>query len=122
MKPGIADPTTSSAVAERRTLTLLLLINAAMFIVEAVTGWIADSMGLIADSLDMFADAGVCLRAVGGGFLFQAQGPCGWSQRRDPRRGSYPHRSGAGRDRGAELSAAPAPLTAACDGGAAHCR
>lgn len=55
---------TSSAAAERRTLRLLLLINAAMFFVEAATGWIADSMGLIADSLDMFADAGVYAAAL----------------------------------------------------------
>lgn len=39
-----------------------------MFVVEVVSGWIADSMGLIADSLDMLADAfvyGVALWAVG---------------------------------------------------------
>jgi cation diffusion facilitator family transporter len=54
----------ASANAERRTLGLLLLINATMFGVEAVIGWIADSMGLIADSLDMFADAGVYAAAL----------------------------------------------------------
>jgi Co/Zn/Cd efflux system component len=53
---------------ERGTLRLLLAINATMFVVELVTGWIAQSTGLIADSLDMFADAavyGVSLYAVG---------------------------------------------------------
>lgn len=57
-----------TAVTERRTLVLLLLINASMFVVEMVTGWIGDSMGLIADALDMLADAfvyGVALWAVG---------------------------------------------------------
>lgn len=54
--------------AERRTLVLLLAINAAMFVVELGAGWLAESTGLIADSLDMFADAavyGVSLHAVG---------------------------------------------------------
>ena len=39
-----------------------------MFVIEVVSGWIADSMGLIADSLDMLADAfvySVALWAVG---------------------------------------------------------
>ena len=46
----------------------LLAINAAMFIIEIVTGILAESTGLIADSLDMLADAvvyGVGLYAVG---------------------------------------------------------
>lgn len=34
-------------------------INAGMFVVEAVAGWVAESLGLIADALDMLADAGV---------------------------------------------------------------
>jgi Co/Zn/Cd efflux system component len=53
---------------ERGTLRLLLAINATMFVVEVVAGWIAQSTGLIADSLDMFADAavyGISLYAVG---------------------------------------------------------
>lgn len=53
---------------EHKTLRLLLAINAAMFFVEFITGWLAQSTGLIADSLDMFADAavyGVSLYAVG---------------------------------------------------------
>ena len=40
-------------------LWILLAINAAMFVVEIVTGIIAESTGLIADSLDMLADASV---------------------------------------------------------------
>lgn len=49
---------------ERRTLALLLSINGAMFAVELVLGWVAQSMGLIADSLDMLADAGVYTAAL----------------------------------------------------------
>lgn len=54
--------------SERSTLTILLAINAVMFVAEFVGGWWAQSTGLIADSLDMFADAavyGVSLYAVG---------------------------------------------------------
>jgi len=53
---------------QSRVLITLLVINAAMFIVEAVTGLLAESTGLIADSLDMLADAvvyGIGLYAVG---------------------------------------------------------
>jgi Co/Zn/Cd efflux system component len=53
---------------ERRTLRVLLWINATMFFVEAAAGWLADSTGLMADSLDMLADAsvyGIALYAVG---------------------------------------------------------
>jgi len=57
-----------SPSVERRTLLILLWINAAMFVAEAAAGWLADSTGLIADSLDMLADAsvyGIALYAVG---------------------------------------------------------
>ena len=53
---------------ERKTLLILLGINAAMFAIEQVAGWLASSIGLLADSLDMLADAavyGVALYAVG---------------------------------------------------------
>ena len=53
---------------ERTTLRILLAINAAMFVIEAVAGWLAESTGLTADSLDMLADAsvyGIALYAVG---------------------------------------------------------
>ncbi len=53
---------------EAPTLRLLLAINAALFLVEIVAGWLAQSTGLIADSLDMLADAfvyGLGLYAVG---------------------------------------------------------
>jgi len=48
-----------SGAVEKRTLVLLLSINATMFAIELGAGWIAESTGLIADSLDMLADAGV---------------------------------------------------------------
>ncbi len=51
-----------------RVLITLLFINATMFVVEVVSGILAESSGLIADSLDMLADAvvyGIGLYAVG---------------------------------------------------------
>jgi cation diffusion facilitator family transporter len=56
--------------AEARTLWTVLAINASMFLLEAIAGWIAESTGLLADGLDMLADAlvyGVALYAVGRG-------------------------------------------------------
>lgn len=53
---------------QNRVLVILLAINAAMFVVELVTGILGESTGLIADSLDMLADAvvyGIGLYAVG---------------------------------------------------------
>lgn len=53
---------------ERKTLMIVLAINAFMFVFELVLGLISESTGLIADSLDMFADASVyaiSLYAVG---------------------------------------------------------
>lgn len=53
---------------KRKTLLLVLGINAFMFAFELSVGLLAQSTGLAADSLDMFADASVCaisLYAVG---------------------------------------------------------
>jgi len=53
---------------QSRVLITLLAINAAMFVLEVVSGILAESTGLIADSLDMVADAvvyGIGLYAVG---------------------------------------------------------
>lgn len=53
---------------QRRTLGYLLLINAMMFVLEVITGTLAQSTALIADSLDMLADAavyGISLCVVG---------------------------------------------------------
>lgn len=76
------------AAGERReavTLRLLLGINAVMFLVEVVAGWLAESTGLLADSLDMLADAGVygvALLAVGRGVARQLRAAqvAGWLQ------------------------------------------
>ncbi len=59
----VVDP-----MRERRTLRVLLAVNATMFVVEVGAAWLARSAGLLADSLDMFADAavyGLALYAVG---------------------------------------------------------
>ena len=48
----------------RRALTVLLALNGGMFVVELLSGWRAESMGLIADGLDMGADAAVYLLAL----------------------------------------------------------
>lgn len=53
---------------ESRTLIILLLINAIMFLIEITLGILSESTALIADSLDMLADAtvyGIGLYAVG---------------------------------------------------------
>ncbi len=53
---------------ERKTLRIVLGINAFMFVFELTLGLLAQSTGLVADSLDMFADASVytiSLLAVG---------------------------------------------------------
>lgn len=60
---------------ERKTLRIVLAINAFMFVFELALGWLAQSTGLIADSLDMFADASVyaiSLYAVGKSAVLQA--------------------------------------------------
>ncbi|WP_017305338.1 cation diffusion facilitator family transporter [Spirulina subsalsa] len=41
---------------ERKTLWILLVINASLFVLEVITGVLAESTALIADSLDMLAD------------------------------------------------------------------
>ena len=71
--------------AETRTLWTVLAINAAMFLVEGITGWIAQSTGLLADGLDMLADAlvyAVALYAVGRepALKRRAARLCGWLQ------------------------------------------
>ncbi len=60
-----ADLAADMAATQRRTLWVVLLINAAMFVVELAFGLRAGSTGLIADSLDMLADAGVYALSLG---------------------------------------------------------
>jgi Co/Zn/Cd efflux system component len=53
---------------QRKFLMIVLVINAALFLLELITGFFAHSMGLVADSLDMLADTlvyGLSLYAVG---------------------------------------------------------
>ncbi len=77
--PAPDEPLASAAADpadERRTLSVLLAINALMFVVEALAGWWAESSGLVADGLDMFADAavyGAALYAVGRGAAAQGR-------------------------------------------------
>ena len=63
-----ADAAAPGAASETSTLRIVLAINAAMFVVEIVAGWLAESTGLLADGADMLADATVyalALYAVG---------------------------------------------------------
>lgn len=81
--PAAGESTTDKT--EARTLRILLTINAVMFVVELVAGWLAESTGLIADSLDMLADAGVygvALYAVGRSALLKRRAAhlTGWLQ------------------------------------------
>ncbi len=65
---GPAEAVAPEVRDETSTLRILLAINAVLFLVEIVAGWLAQSTGLIADSLDMLADAfvyGLGLYAVG---------------------------------------------------------
>ena len=45
--------------SQKSVLVWVLIINATMFVVEFVFGWISQSTALMADSLDMFGDATV---------------------------------------------------------------
>jgi Co/Zn/Cd efflux system component len=61
---------------ERILLWTVLLLNAVMFFVEFIAGWLARSSGLMADSLDMLADTliySVSLYAVGRGLAQKAR-------------------------------------------------
>lgn len=63
------DPPQGDESANRRPLIWALLINAALFVGELLTGVLSGSMGLVADSLDMLADSCVyalSLVAIGG--------------------------------------------------------
>jgi Co/Zn/Cd efflux system component len=81
-------PSKESGVSDRdqaRVLWILLGINALMFVVEFVSGWLFESTGLLADSLDMFADAavyGIGLYAVGKAsqYKLRAAHISGWFQ------------------------------------------
>jgi Co/Zn/Cd efflux system component len=62
---------------QRRVLQIVLVINAAMFVVELVASRLADSTALLADSVDMLGDAivyGFSLYVVGRGPRWAARG------------------------------------------------
>lgn len=66
------------ALRERQsaTLRIVLLVNAAMFLVELVSGVLAGSVALLADSLDMLGDAlvyGFSLYVVARGPIWKAR-------------------------------------------------
>ena len=61
---------------QRRMLWLVLILNAGMFLLEFIAGWLVGSTALMADSLDMFADAavyGVSLYAIGRSLRMKAR-------------------------------------------------
>ncbi|MCX7898071.1 MAG: cation transporter [Rhodocyclaceae bacterium] len=65
---GCKDGLQGEDLRARRALWIVLFLNATMFFVEGIAGWLAESTGLLADALDMFADAAVyaiALWAVG---------------------------------------------------------
>ena len=45
--------------SKRNILVWVLLINGAMFLIEGIYGWLAQSSALMADALDMLADAAI---------------------------------------------------------------
>jgi len=75
MTDGDAPPQAGTN-EQRRALTVALVLNAVMFVVELAGGLLGDSSGLLADSLDMLADAaayGVALAAIGRTLLFKTR-------------------------------------------------
>lgn len=61
--------------AERRVLWIALGLNAAMAVIGALAGWVAQSTGLLADALDMLSDAtayAIGLAAIGRAARFKA--------------------------------------------------
>lgn len=54
----------SNQLVQKKTLIIVLIINFTFFVVEIITGFISNSMGLVADSLDMLADSMVYVLAL----------------------------------------------------------
>ena len=74
---------TDVAQPQRRVLRIVLVVNLAMFLLEAVAGLLAASTALLADSADMLGDAivyGVSLYAIGRGPAWTARAAAvkGW--------------------------------------------
>jgi cation diffusion facilitator family transporter len=75
-----------TALRERhaKVLWIVLALNAAMFVVEGVSGWLAHSTSLLADSLDMLGDA-----LVYGFSLFVLRRPPRWQARAAAVKGGF---------------------------------
>jgi Co/Zn/Cd efflux system component len=72
---GMAQELDALRVRQRRVLVAVLTVNAVMFAVELVSGWLAHSAALTADSLDMLGDAliyAMSLYAIGRGPRWEA--------------------------------------------------
>lgn len=68
------EKVSSGNSAQKKLLWQVLVINFFFFVLELVTGFISNSMGLVADSLDMLADSfvyGLALFAVGGSMVLK---------------------------------------------------
>ncbi|WP_299018404.1 MULTISPECIES: cation transporter [unclassified Tepidimonas] len=73
---GCAAPAATANPRYRRILWAALWINAAMFVVELVSGWRAGSVSLLADAIDFFGDAanyGVSLAVLGLSLAWRAR-------------------------------------------------
>ena len=55
--PPVLDGNAALRARQRRALWIVLAINATMFFVEIVAGWVAGSTALLADALDFLADS-----------------------------------------------------------------
>ncbi|MXO61063.1 cation transporter [Altererythrobacter salegens] len=78
------EPTGTDTPAQRRALTVALVLNAAMFVIESGGGLAFHSASLLADGLDMLSDAAVyalALAAIGRSALFKANAArfSGWA-------------------------------------------
>lgn len=65
---SLDEPESPDEASHRKTLWILLTLNALMFFIEGIVGWLENSAGLLADGLDMLSDAAVyaiALFAVG---------------------------------------------------------
>lgn len=69
------SPPTLETLAQKRALTVALVLNALMFLIEVSVGIMASSTGLIADGLDMLSDAAIyaiAMIAIGSSRRFKA--------------------------------------------------
>lgn len=70
------EPTPAETQEQRRTLTIALGLNAAMFVVEVTAGIVGNSMGLVAEGLDNLTDAaayGIAMVAIRSSPIFKVR-------------------------------------------------